>query len=197
LRILPYRTAEGKHEGAVVTLMEIFPVGRKAGAAAAKDEKRWDEPFLRRRGVSRVGDLSLLEGGDFTIESLQVGADSAEFAWLFSKLPNLQLDMLHTLFGGVQTLFVRLFAWVNPLSGADEPHTGVQEAEHKTSGRIAREGTNNVESVLDGRRFGNFCGVEVGCHVGLLSTTVIRLQGAEASIEGHGVRWQTWEGCAR
>jgi len=40
LRILPYRTAEGKHEGAVVTLMEIFPVGRKAGAAAAKDEKR-------------------------------------------------------------------------------------------------------------------------------------------------------------
>ncbi len=29
LRILPYRTAEGKHEGAVITLTEIFPVVRK------------------------------------------------------------------------------------------------------------------------------------------------------------------------
>jgi two-component system CheB/CheR fusion protein len=41
LRILPYRTAEGKHEGAVVTLVEIFPVLQKAGGAGgAKEEKR-------------------------------------------------------------------------------------------------------------------------------------------------------------
>jgi two-component system, chemotaxis family, CheB/CheR fusion protein len=40
LRILPYRTAEGKHEGAVVTLVEIFPMGQQASAAAAAvDEK--------------------------------------------------------------------------------------------------------------------------------------------------------------
>jgi len=39
LRILPYRTAEGKHEGAVITLVEIFPVVPKP-AASAKNEKR-------------------------------------------------------------------------------------------------------------------------------------------------------------
>jgi len=37
LRILPYRTAEGKHEGAVVTLTEVFPVAQKAGGGAGKD----------------------------------------------------------------------------------------------------------------------------------------------------------------
>jgi two-component system, chemotaxis family, CheB/CheR fusion protein len=38
LRILPYRTAEGKHEGAVVTLVEIFPVTQKPNGA--KEGKR-------------------------------------------------------------------------------------------------------------------------------------------------------------
>ena len=40
LRILPYRTAEGKHEGAVVTLTEVFPTLKTMGPAAAKEEKR-------------------------------------------------------------------------------------------------------------------------------------------------------------
>ncbi len=40
LRILPYRTAEGKHEGAVVTLTEVFPVIPKANAASPKEGKR-------------------------------------------------------------------------------------------------------------------------------------------------------------
>jgi two-component system, chemotaxis family, CheB/CheR fusion protein len=39
LRILPYRTAEGKHEGAVITLVEVFPVAQKAGAAALDGRK--------------------------------------------------------------------------------------------------------------------------------------------------------------
>jgi two-component system, chemotaxis family, CheB/CheR fusion protein len=40
LRILPYRTADGKHEGAVITLVEIFPVAQKSGIGGAKVEKR-------------------------------------------------------------------------------------------------------------------------------------------------------------
>ncbi|HEX4380627.1 MAG TPA: chemotaxis protein CheB [Candidatus Acidoferrum sp.] len=39
LRILPYRTAEGKHEGAVVTLVEIFRPPLKSGSADVKDRK--------------------------------------------------------------------------------------------------------------------------------------------------------------
>jgi two-component system, chemotaxis family, CheB/CheR fusion protein len=49
LRILPYRTAEGKHEGAVVTLTEVFPMMPNAsGASSAKDEKRRGKIFASK-----------------------------------------------------------------------------------------------------------------------------------------------------
>ena len=59
LRILPYRTAEGKHEGAVITLVEIFPVGQNRAGAGATDENLQRNAFLRRRGLSRVTSAKL------------------------------------------------------------------------------------------------------------------------------------------
>jgi two-component system CheB/CheR fusion protein len=40
LRILPYRTVEGKHEGAVVTLTEVFRPVQKAGVVGPRDDAR-------------------------------------------------------------------------------------------------------------------------------------------------------------
>jgi len=74
------------------------------------------------------------QSGNFTIKSLEVGTDSGEFVWLFSKLPNTHLNALHALFCGVQTPRVRLFAPVNPSRRANEQHSGVEQAEYEALG---------------------------------------------------------------